>query len=284
MSSASLRLGVILALLAEWTALSTQSWAQEPPDSNDDEARKVRLEFMKEFRTEFKLFGNDRPEEPLPALDEPLVRWTNPIRNSFSDGALFLWLDGKRPVAMATVSIRGNGGVWFESASLSPEALRCLRRDGLFWNPQSASSAEQQLKDAPVPAATGAGRLVQMRRLSEQFSIRMEPINEQPSQLRLLPQPIYRYEDSAVGVVDGAVFSFAEGTDPEALLMLEAVRKPNTEAANWQYTLAKMSSRRIVARRNDEVVWSVPGYWINPRSITDAYQERQLTVYPPPIK
>jgi hypothetical protein len=284
MSSASLWFAVILAFLAECSASSTQSWAQEPINSNDDEARKVRLEFMKEFRTEFKLFGNDRPEEPLAALDEPLVRWTNPIRNSFSDGALFLWLDGKRPVATATVSIRGSGGVWFESASLSPGALRCLRRDGLFWNPQSAGSAEQRLMDAPVPAATGASRLVQMRRLSEQFSIRMEPLNEQPSQLRLMPQPIYRYEDNAAGVVDGAVFAFAEGTDPEALLLLEAVRTPEAEAANWQYTLAKMTSRRIVARRNDEVIWSAPGYWLNPRSITDAYQERQLSVYPPPIR
>lgn len=137
--------------------------------------------------------------------------------------------------------------------------------------------------DAPIPAATAAGRLAQMRRLSEQFSIRMEPMDEQPTQLRLLPQPIYRYEDNAAGVVDGAVFSFAEGTDPEALLMLEAVRKPNAEAY-WQYSLAKMTSRPIVARRHDEVVWSVPGYWLNPRSINDAYQERQFSVYPPPIK
>lgn len=283
MSSASFRLAVILAFLAICSVLSARSGAQEPLNANDDEARKVRLEFMKEFWTEFKLFGNDRPEEPLATLEEPLVRWTNPIRNSFSDGALFLWLEGKRPVAVATISIRGNGSVWLESASLSPGALRCLCRHSPFWTPKSASAAEQRLMDAPIPAATAAGRLAQMRRLSEQFSIRMEPMDEQPTQLRLLPQPIYRYEDNAAGVVDGAVFSFAEGTDPEALLMLEAVRKPNAEAY-WQYSLAKMTSRPIVARRHDEVVWSVPGYWLNPRSINDAYQERQFSVYPPPIK
>jgi len=84
--------------------------------------------------------------------------------------------------------------------------------------------------------------------------------------------------------VDGALFAFVEATDPEALLLVEAIRSPTAEAAHWQYTLAKMTSRPVVARRNDEVVWSVPGYWLNPRSINDAYQERQLSVYPPPIK
>jgi hypothetical protein len=45
-----------------------------------------------------------------------------------------------------------------------------------------------------------------------------------------------------------------------------------------------MTSRPLVARRADKVVWSVPGYWRNPQSKNDVYQERQLGVYTPPDK
>jgi hypothetical protein len=99
-----------------------------------------------------------------------------------------------------------------------------------------------------------------------------------------MTQPVYRFEDAAADVIDGGLFAFSETTDPEAVLLLEAVRASDTKAAHWRYTVAKMTSRPIVAQRNEKEVWSVPGYWQNPRSIKDAYQERQLTVYPPPIK
>ena len=39
-----------------------------------------------------------------------------------------------------------------------------------------------------------------------------------------MPQPLLRYAAPDSGVIDGAVFAFAEATDPEALLILEARR------------------------------------------------------------
>jgi hypothetical protein len=123
-----------------------------------------------------------------------------------------------------------------------------------------------------------------MRRLCEQIELRTEPVGEQPVPLRLMPQPLCRFSDEASGIIDGALFAFTEATDPEALLMLEAVRGKSGEATFWRVTAARMTSRPIVARRQDKTIWSVPSYWLNARSPSDAYQERQLTVYPPPIK
>src|SRR5262249_670384 len=140
-----------------------------------------------------------------------------------SDCGLFVWLEGKRPAVVASISIRGNGGVWFESASLSPQALRCVRNGRELWTPKSTSLVQQRLMDAPVPAESPRLRLVQMRRLCDQFNVRTEPKDEQPIELRLLPQPLYRYEDEGAGVLDGGLFAFTESTDPEALLLLEAV-------------------------------------------------------------
>jgi hypothetical protein len=241
----------------------------------------MRLDFMKDFRSQFQVFRKDHAEQPLKMIEEPVQRWSNPIRNFFSDGGLFLWLDGKRPAVAATVSIRGNGKVWVEMASLSPSALRCVRGTSEFWTPQSASAVEQLLVDAPVPAELPRMRLVQMRRLCEQFAVRTEPINDPPNELRLMPQPVYRFQDAGSGILDGALFAFAETTDPEALLLLEAAKSSGAEAAHWRYTMAKMTSRPIVARRSEKVVWSIPGYWLKPRTMNDAYQERELSVYPP---
>jgi hypothetical protein len=268
----------ICALFIQW------GQAQEAADGNDEEARKQRLDFMKSLRSEFEMFNDQNSDQPLKVVDEPILRFTNPIRNFFSDGGLFLWLDGKRPAAIATVSIRGNGSVWLETASLCPRPLRCLRKGSDYWMPQSASLAEQRLTDAPDPGASPSSRLTQMRRLCEQFAIRTEPRDEQAVRLRLMPQPVYRFEDEAAGITDGALFAFTETTDPEVILLLETVRPAGTEKAYWRFSTAKMTSRPVVAERNDKVIWSVPSYWLNPRSIKDAYQERQLTVYPPPIK
>jgi hypothetical protein len=266
---------------AFWPQCGAWAQAQQPLDADDDASRKLRLEFMKEFRAEFEVFRKARPADPLAAVDEPILRWSNPVRNFFSDGALFLWLNDQRPAALATVSIRGNGQVWLEAASLSPDALHCLRRGNDFWTPSKGSLVEQKLPDAPIPAATARMRLVQMRRLCERFAARTEPRDEQPCELRLLPQPIYRYGEDAAEIIDGALFAFAETTDPEALLLLEAFRPPNAEAAYWRFTLAKMTSRPVIARLDNKPVWSIPGYWTNPRSLNDAYHERQLGVYTP---
>jgi hypothetical protein len=52
-------------------------------------------------------------------------------------------------------------------------------------------------------------------------------------ELRLIPQPVLRYEDANESVVDGAVFILAHETEPECVLMFEAVR--STEGLVWQY-------------------------------------------------
>ena len=282
MTNARSSLATVMIVIAICMATGERGRGQPPSDADSEEARKMRLDFMKDFRSEFQVFRRDRADQPLEAMEEPVQRWSNPVRNSFSDGGLFLWLEGKRPAAAVAVSIRGNGGVWAEMVTFSPIMLRCVRKGAEFWTPQAVGDAQQRLSDAPAPAETARQRLVQMRRLCEQFTVRSEPVNEQPTELRLMPQPIYRFEDSGSGVLDGALFAFAETTDPEALLLIEAFKTSGGETAYWRYTLARMTSRRLVARRGESVVWSVPGYWLNPRSMNDTYLERHLGVYRPP--
>ena len=77
-------------------------------------------------------------------------------------------------------------------------------------------------------------------------------------------------------MVDGAVFAFAEGTDPEVLVILEARRDADHPEGRWSYSVARMTSPGVEVRLGDPVVWSGLPYWNNPRSRDDAYGEAYL--------
>ena len=67
-------------------------------------------------------------------------------------------------------------------------------------------------------------RLVQTRSLAREFSGHTIDVNKERWELRLLSQPLFRYEKPEGDVIDGALFAFvtSAGTDPEVVLALEA--------------------------------------------------------------
>ena len=61
-------------------------------------------------------------------------------------------------------------------------------------------------------------------RASRANSGRRVDVEEGGKELRLLPQPIFRYESDA----DGALFAFVQATDPEAVMTID-VRPADAE-------------------------------------------------------
>jgi hypothetical protein len=51
------------------------------------------------------------------------------------------------------------------------------------------------------------------------------------------------------------MFAFAKGTDPEVVLLLEAVERQGKVA--WQYAFAPATAWAVEASLGDRVVWSV---------------------------
>jgi hypothetical protein len=92
-------------------------------------------------------------------------------------------------------------------------------------------------------------------------------------EFRLMPQPLYRFSAEKDGIVDGAVFAFAQANDPEMLLLLELATPVSGGEPAWRYSLARMSAVRMKARLDDQEIWSVEGYWNHPRSPKDPYIE-----------
>jgi hypothetical protein len=230
----------------------------------DEAARQERLQFMQDRAAEFTLL-REGATEPLPLKKEPVLRYSNPERDSGTwDGATFLWLDGNRPVAAISFGIRHpKDAVFSELTTFIQTPLVCRKGQATAWSPQTGGLSPRLLPDAPPPASTPASRLTQMRSLARRFSAACT-IKEETTQLRLLPQPLYRYADDEQGLFDGALFALVVSNDPEMFLTLEATRDKDSDKHQWHYSLARMSSLKQAVQLDEREVWSVPGYYTIP--------------------
>ena len=75
--------------------------------------------------------------------------------------------------------------------------------------------------------------------------------------MRLLTQPIYRYENVKGDLIDGAMFVFPLGTDPEAFLLIEAHR-PQGGPAEWRFGAARMNGINLRVNHRGREVWNAP--------------------------
>ena len=146
--------------------------------------------------------------------------------------------------------------VMHEFHSLETQPIVSRGQAGAGWQPREAGVTFQPVPDAGVPAGSRPLRLAQMRELARRFSAHMMR-NETKHDLRLLPQPLYRYEikNGTSPTFDGAVFAYVwtAGTDPEVLLVLEA-RGEGSER-RWQYAPARFTNRLAWVEYQDREVW-----------------------------
>jgi hypothetical protein len=142
------------------------------------------------------------------------------------------------------------------------------------WRPRQPGLKWHGLRDIESPRGTAVTRLAQMRQISATFAatedFKASSRDETTSryQLRLLPRALYRYADEESGVIDGSVFAFVHGTDPEAFLVLEAIDRDGERS--WRYALAPMTCWAVQVTHNDVEVWSVPER-LNDRTVEANY-------------
>lgn len=194
---------------------------------------------------------------PLELSPKPLLHWANPARNG-EDGAVFVWLKDGRPEAIGSVfEYPARGTVVRKHAfhSLSEEPLAAEFAGVQIWAPKTAGVKFAAVAGAEPPADTPRRRLSQMRDLARQFSLDLVDLRQSKSELRLMTQPLVRYEPKAGPAQDGAIFAFAIGTDPEALLILESRR--SGDSFRWEFAFARFHFVTITAEHDGKPVWKV---------------------------
>lgn len=250
------------ALVACESFFAAEAAAQEPqsdaPANSEVPVNKELIDAALALTSEgaakyaFKVEGAD--EAKLRA--EPVLRWSNPSVGEIH-GNVFLWTIGERPAVVGSLF------KWFtphthmshEFHSLAEAPLVGKLGDRQVWTTSQAGVKFAPLPDAPQPAASAAGRLLQMRRLAKDFAATKTERDGNRQELRLLTQPIYRYAAPDERVLDGALFVLVQGTDPEVFLLLEARGPQGSEA--WHFAPARMNSVGFQLRYRDKEIWRV---------------------------
>jgi hypothetical protein len=209
---------------------------------------------MKRMASRYEVAAGKEGETKLGLTAEPLLRWSNPERGGI-DGCLYFFTDNDRPQAALTIYPTNDGKAWnHEFQSLAERELVAKKKGTVVWAPDQPGLEFKPLPKAPAPADSAGGRLVQLRALADRFSATVT-FRGDKSTLRRLAAPVYRYGEQKRDPLDGAVFVFAQATDPEILLLLEARVSGGT--AQWHYALARQTMWIVEVDLDGRQVWAV---------------------------
>jgi len=266
--------GLTLALSCGPTLVCGEDGAEKVEKTDAGLAEK-RLEVMRDYARGLRTSAAvaNWPEQVEPT---PIFRYDDQTRG-YVDGTVWRLGAKGRPLAIITAELHpnylGSGScVIYDFLSLSPQPFQVKRRlqvrgpfqaedSGILWRPPASAVEMQQLPSGPAPAATPAGRLSQMKTLSQRFSATqdLEETDRTLVHLRRLPREIERYvpgqetgQETAENA-DGGIFLFVNGRNPALVLLIE------TDGTAWQYGAGRLSAPCTLRLKLDDAeVWSVP--------------------------
>jgi hypothetical protein len=244
----------------------TPAWAQAPADdaernAQSDAARAARAAELTRKAAEDYTIRREGETTPLKLSPRSLLQWSNPVAGSIH-GSVFVWTKNGRPEAVASIykfsSPLHHLGVEFHSLASVP--LTAERDGTTAWSPARPGLEFKPVAGAPRPDAAPARRLRQMRALAQDFTATETTRGSEKTtgeritrKLRLLTQPVLRYENPDPDILDGGLFTFVEGTDTEIFLLIEARRAG--DGFRWEFALARMNSIEMHVSHNGKEVW-----------------------------
>jgi hypothetical protein len=237
--------------------------AQAPPaGTNTTDVSAERLKFMTDSLQTYELTTNGDRGGVLKLQEQPVFRLGKQGADNLEDGAIFLWTGeaGRPEAAIQVFQIKDSyypEGLWIhEFSSLSPVTLTANRRGRTRWTPTTSGVQFKPVPNPPRPAESVSQRTRQMRSMAEDFRASDDFKHKGWSELRLLPKPISRYGASGTMLIDGALFAFVLGTDPEVFLFLEV--RPGKEGPEWEYAMAPMTIYPVKGTYQGKAVWELP--------------------------
>ena len=253
-----LRIGLATVTLAALVPLASAS--------GEDKDSTARLKAMRAIASEAVVqAGSGAARVMVEKVEDPAYRYDDPTRGT-DDGTVWVWGRKGEPLALLTLSVlKERAGVkncLCEWTSLSTARISATGIGPQGWSSKAADIAPRPFPKAPNPAETAATRTRQMGELAQPFKafevFKTIGAADGRYELRLLPKPIHRYSDPADGVIDGAIFLFASGTNPEIALLIEA-RRDGPAPPAWTYRMARIAGAELHATLGGADVWTQPG-------------------------
>ena len=197
----------------------------------------------------------------LKLQEKPIYLWTNPTRNNVQEGAVYVWMKDDRPEVIATVFSHPERGstsvrsVTHEFHSLSRKVFD-HSHPAQRWKPR-AGIETKPVEGAPSVPKSSTRRKLQVKALARDFTAHSMSLNQDNRiQLRMLPSPIMTYQPKDDKVLEGSLFVLAAGvgTDPEVILMIEAVK--HEDAYRWEYAVCRYSDQNLYVQHKKKEIWS----------------------------
>jgi hypothetical protein len=232
-------------------------FAQPDPPNQEKALAESFRKFAKQEAAGYtiRLEGTDRP---LTFRPEPVLSYSNPVMGRVY-GEVFIWTAEGRPEVVAAFyrfytsdPHRGD-----ELHSLSLGKLTAEREGSVVWSPARPGVNFKPIPGASAPVASAAGRLRQMRALTQEFTSRQTNRVGVDSDMRLLSQPLYRYENTKGDLIDGGLFVFVQGTDPEIFLLIEA-RTSASGVSEWHFGATRMHGINLRLYHRGHLIWNAP--------------------------
>ncbi len=255
-------------LLVSGFFTSGMAAGQDAPKPAERENQKKRwMAVYSEEAAKYQMLRHGDDVEELELVTKPILTFTNPVRERDTHGAAFVWTNDGRPEVLGAIwsvitpedATKRHLSHELHSLSLVPiESKHDPRtsRHGAVpdWITKEAGIKRQRIPAAKAPAKVATLRLTQMRRLARRFQAKIPPgLVDGEGSLRLLAQPLYRYHSKNHRVLDGGIFAFVMGTDPELILLIEAVE--SEDGPEWQFAAAQFTNLPMQLDYQESQVW-----------------------------
>ena len=238
-----------------------------------DDDRGTHLAQTKKIAEKFQVQSLRNEKKVVGKLGEkPLLKYNDSTRQ-LKESTLWLWTEQDVPCGLMAIEYYPDlpkGAPWlYEFVSLSDSKVTVTRGSDWNWNAKQAGLQRRPIPKAPAPATRPAQRLTQAKQLFLRFSAHESSPVDGRIELRPFANPLHRYSDEAAGLIDGTIFAFVNGTNPEVLLVLEAVRGGQDQPAQWRYSLAQMTGGEVAADLDAQEVWNQTE--ADPPAVRDSY-------------
>ena len=212
--------------------------------------------YLHRASTDYLLTGKSEKRE-LSLVPTPILNWTNPLEAGQINGSSFVWELKGRPMVIGQFFsyLIGNDrrNYCHVFTTLSDDPVEAKYKDRLFWRPAKSDKTGWITSQSSSPVGENPLiRLRQMRNIARQFSTYTEESSRGRRNLRLLPQPLFRYRQENKDL-DGGLFAYVVGNDPELMLLVEC--DLTSETPSWRYRFVQSTRSTTVAVRKGEEVY-----------------------------
>jgi hypothetical protein len=239
-----------------------------------------RLAFARRAAERYRFDADGLGPGVILSIRIPSSAGTTRSRTKMTRAFLFVWSEGPAGPPVAAAQFFLQPPHWwqheFQSMSSFPFRVKVDEANSAWeWQPDRAGITFETVENVEGANASAVLRLRQMRTIAERYFGATDPSRNNrpnPHELRLLTTPVYRYSSERQGIIDGAMFVYAQGTNPEVLALIELVKTASGE--EWRRGFGPMSSYKLSMREGDKTVFEQPLQPVPTRDLNSTYHYR----------